>query len=415
MKIRAGRAVLALASALVAALPLAAQLQIGQYENEAPFRTWNTPPFSTAAALGRGETSLTLAADASAGLANPALLVRLPRFTVTVNGFYQFASAYRFAYINTGVLSTAEPVARSLTGLDLAAAAFHFGDWAVAAAVADFEFSHRPAVRAETSSGGQVRYANDFDQTGTLRGLTFSLARRFGRWSAGATMIVFRGDFLRTSVDDWAAFGFTISDTVSRTYSGWALQGGLAWEPRDGLTLAATLRGPWTKRADGTHTLRYQAPAGPTDITITDTARDVLGQPWIAGLGFSIRPLEGLTLAAEGSYFKWSAYAPEYFGEVQERSFRDIVRIGAGAVYETAFRLFGTMVRNPNRIGLLYDPQPMTAPKSSYLYATFGTGLHWKTVHVDLGVALGWESGSGRNLAARRIALTLTYMSGDRP
>ncbi len=415
MRSRGGRLVWVPALALAAALPLAGQLQIGQYENEAPLRTWNSFPFSTASALGRGETPLTLAADASAGLSNPALLVRLPRFTVTVNGFFQYATAFRFAYVNTGVLSTAEPMARVLSGIDLAAAAFHFGDWAVAVAAADVAFFHRPAVRAEGTSGGQVYYANDFDQTGTLRGLTFSLARRIGRLSLGATVIAFRGDFLRTSLDDWKAFGFTISDRVSRNLSGWALQGGLAWEPRDGLILAATLRGPWTQWADGTHTLRYQAPSGPTDITLTDTARDALGQPWIAGLGVSIRPLDGLTLAAEGYYFRWSAYAPEYFGEAQERGFRDVVRLGAGADYETELSLFGTRVRNPNRIGVLYDPQPTTAPKSSYVYAAFGTGLHWKTVHVDLGVSLGWESGSGRSLNGRRIALTLTYLAGERP
>jgi long-subunit fatty acid transport protein len=285
----------------------------------------------------------------------------------------------------------------------------------VSAAAADFEFYHRPAVRAESSTNGQTDYSNDFDQTGTLRGAAFSLARRLGgRLSVGLTVIVFQGDFLRTSVENVVFSGYTISDTISRKFSGVALQGGLAWEPWNGFTLAVTVRGPWTKKADSSSTLRYQAPSGPTDITIADSAQDVLRQPWIAGLGLSVRPLEGLTLAADAVYYNWSQYAPEYFGEVQERNFRDIVRIGAGAEYSTRIRLFGRNVDYPNRIGVVYDPQPMASPRSSYVYLTLGTGLHWPAFHIDIGGSLGGESGSGHSLAARRIALTLSFLLGER-
>jgi hypothetical protein len=409
-------AALPLAAIILSASPLAAQLVLGQYENEAPFRSWNTYPFTAASALGRGETALTLAADASAGLTNPALLVRLPRFSVVINGFFQNASAFRYAMVNTGVLSTAEPVGRSLAGLDMAAAAFRVGSWAFSAAAADFEFYHRPAVRAEASYGGQVYYSNDFDQTGTLRGAAFSLARRIGaRLSVGLTLIVFKGDYLRSSVENWISSGYSITDTISRKYSGLAVQGGIAWEPRAGVTIAATVRGPWTKKADGSSVLRYQAPSGPTDITIADSAQDAMGQPWIVGLGFSFRLLKALTLAADGVYYGWSRYAPEFFGEIQDRHFRDVVRIGGGAEYKATIRLFGRDVENANRIGVVYDPQPMTTPRSSYVYATFGTGLHWPAFHIDLGVSLGGESGSGAGLAGRRIALTLGYFLGDRP
>ena len=367
-------AALSFAAIILPAAPLPAQVVVGQYENEAPFRTWNTFPFAAASALGRGETSLTSADDASAGLSNPALLVRLPRFSITLNGFFQYATAFRYAAINTGVFSTTSPIGRALLGFDLAAAAVHFGDWAVSIAAADFEFYHRPAVHAEASSGGQAYYSNDFDQTGTLRGLAFSLARSLGsRLSAGLTVIIFQGDFLRSSVENYIYSGYTISDSISRKQSGMAFQGGIAWETWDGFTLAAILRGPWTKKAVGSSLLRYQAPSGPTDISIADSAQDSIRQPWIAGLGLSVRPLKA------------------------------------------TIRLFGHDVENPNRIGLVYDPQPMTAPRSSYIYATIGTGLHWAAFHADLGASLGWESGSGHSLGGRRIALTLSYFLGERP
>ncbi len=404
------------ATFLTMSSPLAAQLVLGQYENEAPFRTWNSYPFSCASALGRGETALTLAADASAGLSNPALLVRLPRLSVTVSGFFLNATALRYAYINTGVLSTAAPVGRSLAGLDLAAVAYRFGGWAVSAAAADFEFYHRPAVHAEASYGGQIYYSNDFDQTGALRGYAFSLARRIGgRLSIGLTMIAFQGEIQRSSIENSTASGYTITDTIARKFSGFAFQGGIAWEPWTGFTLALTVRGPWTKKADGSSILRYQAPSGPTNITIADSAMDSLGQPWIVGLGLSVQPLAGLTLASDAVFYGWSRYAPEYFGEIQERGFRDILRIGAGAEYRTRIRLFGRDVDFPNRIGVLYDPQPMAAPHSSYVYLTFGTGFHWPAFHADMGASLGGESGSGNHLVGRRIALTLSFFLGERP
>jgi len=49
----------------------------------------------------------------------------------------------------------------------------------------------------------------------------------------------------------------------------------------------------------------------------------------------------------------------------------------------------------------------MQEPKSSYFLYSLGAGLHWQYVFLDLGVMAGKESGSGRDLAAKRLILTL--------
>ena len=74
--------------AILIALPVAspAQLVIGQYEDEAPLRTWNSFGLALASSLGRGETMFALADDCSAALSNPALLADLPRLTLSFNG-----------------------------------------------------------------------------------------------------------------------------------------------------------------------------------------------------------------------------------------------------------------------------------------------------------------------------------------
>src|SRR4030042_4458826 len=96
------RALLALRYSLLAVvlltLPIAspAQLVIGQYEDEAPLRTWNSFGLATAASIGRGETMLAAADDCSAALAQPALLDTLPRLTLSLNGSYSRSTLFRF-------------------------------------------------------------------------------------------------------------------------------------------------------------------------------------------------------------------------------------------------------------------------------------------------------------------------------
>ena len=54
-----------------------AQMDMGQYEDEAPIQTWNTYGIQTAASLGRGGAGFTLAVDSSSSLLNPALLIQV--------------------------------------------------------------------------------------------------------------------------------------------------------------------------------------------------------------------------------------------------------------------------------------------------------------------------------------------------
>jgi len=57
----------------------------------------------------------------------------------------------------------------------------------------------------------------------------------------------------------------------------------------------------------------------------------------------------------------------------------------------------------------------MNSPRSSYLNFSLGFGLQWKGVQLDLGTIIGAEKGSGWNLTANQIALTLTLSSGPKP
>ncbi len=390
---------------LVLALPLRAQLVLGQYEDEAPFRSWNAFPIITAAAQGRGGTALALASDGSAALANPALLLRLPALTLTLNGSFQTAQFYRFAAVNTGVFRSSGNLHSSRVDVDLAAAAYVRGGWAFALAVAGLETYNRPDVHVNGTSQGNIYYFYDFEQSGVLRTASLSAARRLGsKLGLGLTVGYLWGALERASLEQWVYSGYTISNRVSQDLSGFGLQAGLTWDPAPALTLGATIRAPLERKAKNHSLLTYQAAS--VDIRIEDTATDVIQQPWVGGLGAAFRALPGLTITADAVYFGWSKYENRFFGEIQKRDFRDVVRIGIGLEYVTRFSFQGNPVESPLRAGILYDPQPMKNPASAYVNYCLGTGLHWKSIHLDLGGMYGRESGSGRGLSGFRAQLS---------
>jgi hypothetical protein len=136
-----------------------AQLVLGQYEDEAPFRTWNTFAPATASSIGRGGTCFTLASDSSASLSNPALLLLLPRWTATVNGSLHYASFFKYSLVNTGVLGSDGNLSQALYALDYSGFSLHSGKWAFALGVGINELYNRPSALADYSYAETVLYS----------------------------------------------------------------------------------------------------------------------------------------------------------------------------------------------------------------------------------------------------------------
>ena len=392
--------------------PASGQLKIGQYEDEAPFRTWNSFPFTAASSLGRGGTSFTLAADPSAALSNPALLPLLPRFSVLVDGSFQTATFNTYGLVNTGIFTTQGNIDQNLAGLDFAGLSVRLGYWAFAVSVSEAESYARPQARyAETGADGGTAYLLQWSQTGGLRVLNFGIGRMLGAgFSFGLGLNYAFGSLRREYVEQvYGAGGYRISDTVTQDFRGLFLNGGLLWAPTSKFRAAAVFRTPYAKKAAGRSDLDYEAPDGPTDIAITAASDDTSRQPLVLGLGASWDLLPDLILAAEASFYDWSAYSLKSFGEDQDRSFRNVVKAGLGLEFRQRITLFGTALDMPSRIGLLYDPQPMKDPSSAYGNITLGTGLAGKRIRLDVGALVGREWGSGAGLAARRIAISLGF------
>jgi len=385
-----------------------AQLVLGQYEDEAPLRTWNIFGFQTAPSLGRGDTAFTIADDCSVALTNPALLIDLPRFTATLNAPSYFTSLYKFSLINTGVLSTTRNPSLTLYALDFGGLSCQFRGWAFALTAALVEIYDRPSVRYEASYHGTLYYTLDFSQEGILRTTNLSIARRLGRFQVGLGFNLASGDLKREIVETYLDPGITISDNKSQKFSGFFLNGGIVARITDKWGAALVFRTPYTKKSESKSELEYSAPAGGTDIKIAADSSDTYKQPLVLGLGISYKFSPNFQVFSDLSYFNWSGYSVEYFGEEMERNFRDTLKLGLGAEYVVHLRIFKADAFIPLRIGAAYDPQPMQEPNSAYTYFSAGTGLRWRMISLDFGASFGREKGSGNSLEARRISLSLS-------
>jgi hypothetical protein len=395
---RPARISLPIITALIAAfLPSAsAQLVIGQYEPEAPLRTWNIFGFERASALGRGGASFALAEDCSTALTNPALLTDLPGITLTLNGAANHASLFKYALVNTGVLSTQDNLSLNSLALDFGGVSIQAGNWSFGLSAAVSEIYDRPGVKYEYSSQGRLAYTLDFAQGGFLRNINFSIARRFGgRLRAGLGVNYAAGGLDRETVEEYPQTGITISDRKEHDLSGIYFNCGAAIALSARVDLALIFRTPYVRKSDSRSEIRYAAPAGGTDIRIDAESSDRYRQPLVVGLGARYRASTRFQLLADLAYFNWSKYRVDYFDETLERDFKNIFKACLGAEYALLADLFGAAAS-------------LRDPGSAYTYYTVGAGLLWRMIALDIGASFGQENGSGRSLSARRLAISFS-------
>jgi hypothetical protein len=390
--------------------PVSAQLNIGQYEDEAPFRTWNTFGISTASALGMGETQFASVADPSASLVNPARLTALSQFSIALHGSYTSASFDKYSIVNTGVLITEGNSAMGLYGIDFVGASFGYKGWALGFGVGLAESYDRPSQNPDYQSGGQVLYLLEFEQTGYLRNYNISLARKIGEWlSLGLGFNYVSGSMEKRVVENLFYSGVTISDIKTHAIKGFYLNGGLVADVTAKLRIAGVFRSPYTKDSESESFLRYDSPQGNTDIRIEASAENGYSQPLVLGIGVDYRFSPRFRAASDVTYFNWASYAIDYFSEEIDKEFKNTIKISGGFEYLAAVRLFQQEVQVPLRAGAIYDPQPVLTPDTHYVYFTFGLGMYWKRLHLDAGAMFGSEKGSGSNLYGRKFAFTLSY------
>ncbi len=391
--------------------PLGAQLVIGQYEDEAPFRSWNTFGIQTAPASGRGGAHFAVISDASATVINPALLPSFSKASFTVSGVYTTASLYRYSIVNTGVLYSQGNSSMGILAADFLGFSVTLRGWALGFSVGLLENYDRPHLNPAYEFQGQILYDIDVQQDGFIRNYNLSLAKKFGGWlSVGIGANYVSGRMGKKIVENYFYDEISIRDEKSHDLDGFYINGGVVIEATESLTLAAVVRTPYTKKADSRSLLSYDSPQGNTKIDLEVSARNTYKQPLVVGAGMNYKISRTLAVALDISYFDWSKYAVTYYEEELDREFKNVVKVGGGIEYRGKIHLFQQDFDLPLRAGLSYDPQPMKYPSSYYLYITFGAGIRWKGLQLDAGAMLGAEKGSGDDLYGRTFTLTLSYI-----
>ncbi len=396
-------------SLILALLPKVAfsQMIVGQYEDEAPLRTWNSFGLQTAPSLAMGETQFTAAKDSAASLSNPALLTALPGITFTLNSSINSASLFKYSVINTGPFYSEGNSILSILSFDFAGASIRVKNWTFALSMALLESYARPSASVSYSN-----YMFTLEQSGNLKNINFSIARKvLNKLSVGIGLNYAFGYLEKEYEEEFITPSYTLSDRKYHEFQSFYVNGGLVLDVTKSLKVAAVFRTPFVKNSDSESLYRFYSPVTDTDIRTEASESSEYKQPFVAGLGVSFQYSPKLKATSDLTFYRWSRYSIIYFGEEdeQERNFKDIIKIGAGVEYMTSLRLFGAGINVPFRAGFSYDPQPMVEPNSFYAYFTFGTGLHWGKLSFDAGVLLGEERGSGNSLSAKKVTVSLSF------
>lgn len=388
------------------------QLVIGQYEDEAPLRTWNTFGLLTGGTLSMGGAHYAYASDISTALTNPSQLSRMPGFTVLTNGSLNSASLFKYSIINTGPTHTYENPSLVLYSLDFGGISVNINGWGLALSTSILENYDRPPAYSEYTESGSVFYRLDFEQTGLLRNINLAVSKNLGnRIFIGLGFNFVTGNINKALREDYYGSTIIMTDEKSHKLQGFYLNGGLTLKISEAFQAAAVFRTPYEKTSTSESLLRYEAAITDTDIQIESQDDSSFMQPLIIGAGINYQFSEKFRAAADTTFFNWSQYKVTLFGEEQEREFKDIICFGTGIEYMSATRIFGLSFDMPLWLGFYYDPQPMKNPASRYFSVTFGTGLELDRFYLHAGASLGYENGSGDHLRGRRIALTIGYRS----
>ncbi len=391
--------------------PSWSQLIIGQYQDEAPFKSWNNLGIAPASSLGMGEVIYAFGLDCSASLANPALLPLLSKISLAAHISFNSSSFYKYSLINTGVVSTNQNIDLKIYGSDFVGLSVKIKNWALSLSHALLEIYDRPSIEQRSYYRSELYSSLNFSQEGILKVIHFSLARKItSHLYFGLGLNYVNGHLEKKIQQEWMESSLTLTDSKSQQFKGFYFNLGLWLAASSKLSLAAVFRSPYLKKADSHSLYRYSSPEGGTDIKIEASAQNKYRQPLVIGLGINYQFSPQLRIASDFSFFNWSSYKITYFEEEIDRNFKNIIKIGTGIEYLNRVKIFNRQVRIPFRVGMVYDPQPMSIPHSYYIYYTFGSGLQWGKFQFNLGASFGQEHGSGYSLSTRKISLSLIFL-----
>ncbi|MCP2604866.1 hypothetical protein NLC29_01755 [Candidatus Aminicenantes bacterium AH-873-B07] len=382
------------------------QCIIGQYEDEAPFRTWNILGVYNAQATGLGESLFGLIEEPF-GL------------TLFTNKFFSFslsfsnnkAEFFRYSFVNTSNIYFSQNLKASYIGLDFAYGLIKFKNWIFAFSLTQPETYFRPGVEINYSYRGKIYRKIKANFEGYLNSFNFSIGRKINKLiTIGMGIHYVYGEIKRETEDDYIYYQVITTDNRFQKLNGYYFTLTVLMDINPKLKIIIIIRTPYTRYSKSESLLKYYSQKKQIEIQIKGDAEDKIKIPFAIGGGVLYKINKDLFFTSNLIFFNWSNYKITYFDENRKRDFRNIVKFSAGMEYLWHLKIKKKYVFFiPLRLGYIYDPQPMKVPKSYYNYLTMGTGIHFKKYSVDFGFIFGKENGSGNFLRASRIVCNLNF------
>ncbi|MFQ6083529.1 MAG: OmpP1/FadL family transporter [Candidatus Aminicenantia bacterium] len=383
----------------------------GQYEDEAPLRTWNIAGVYNARSSGMGETTFAMAEDPSVTLFNPALLSYLNKFSLSINLIFNTAEFFKYSFVNTGGVTYPKNSMAGSYAFDFIGSAIVLRKWTFSLSFSELESYIRPGVDFKYKYQEETyrRITAAFD--GKLNNINFSLSRRVGNnFSIGIGINYVFGNIEKNFKDDYYSYQVITADEKKQKFKGYYFNAGISFSLSRKFKLSTFLRTPYIRKSTSEALLRYFSKTTNTEVKIKSNAQDEYKQPLILGLGTYYKLTENLLIASDILFFNWSQYKVEYFDEIRKRDFKNTIKFGMGVEYLYSIKTkWRYKLIIPLRIGYIYDPQPMKNPNSYYNYFTLGNGIHYGKYFSDISLMIGQETGSGNSLHTLKVNLTVGY------
>ena len=384
---------------------LKSQCIIGQYEDEAPFRTWNILGVYDARSTGMGESLF--------GLIEEPLGLSLQgnKFFFFSLGFVSTkAEFFKYSFINTSDIYFPKNLKASYIGVGFAYGLIRFKDWFFGLSFTQPETYFRPAVEVNYSYRGEIYRTIKANFEGYLNSLNFSIGRRISKLiTIGIGIHYVYGEITRKIEDDYTYYEVITTDNRSQKINGYYFSLTTLINVGSKFKMIVNIRAPYTRYLDSESLLRYYSSRKQIEIKIEGSARDEIKIPLTVGGGILYEIKKDLLLSANIIFFNWSNYKISYFDEERKRDFKNTIKLGIGLEYLSYFKIKNYKFSLPLRAGYIFDQQPMRNPNSYYNYFTTGFGIYYKKYGIDFGIMIGRESGSGNSLRASKFICNLNF------
>jgi long-subunit fatty acid transport protein len=378
---------------------------VGQYEDEAPLRSWNILGIASGKSSSLGGITVILVDDLSAIFTNPSVSAGIDEMRLEGGIEASSAELYRYSLVNTGAIASTTLKGKGLGSYFIAFSLPSRG-FNLSFAWGKIEDINRPSAGFSTQWGESL--AADFSGRTSL--FSIALSKKTGRVSFGLGFNYLYGFFARDVnhiINEGPAFVY-YTEQVKEEFSGYYFTLGTTFELNSRFNLAFSLRTPYERKGEG-RVFREMETVWEDIIGDYRSSDDRYAQPLALLFGGSYRFSDDILLAFELDYLRWSSYRVTYFADELPRNFKDTFIFRLGAEYNLHLTRDERAITVPLRIGYLFDPQPVPSPNYRYHYLTCGSGFSLSRLSCDFGFQYGFERSSGENMSAIRFITSLSY------